>query len=213
MNITITNESPPSIAWAGYAPVEQHEAMVGEGQKLHLEILKQRSRYTYDGENFTPISASSESIESITPEQALISQSRQMRRQGFLLPEHISASSREGLKLLIDLAADRASLRFVSPGMLTVEQYNRALKQARWFIDNPTEQAPPMVATSAFYEGMTEIVAAQNIIDIAAQWDSVIDTVYDLRLRGKKAVNDALQAEIETTAQGYIDQLDAIKPA
>lgn len=129
-------------------------------------------------------------------------------------PPGPSASERRATgRARIDRAAGDARLRFISPGALLDAEYLQAERDAQAYADAgyPAE-VPASVQAWADAAGLTAQQAADDILATAAQWRTVLDQIRALRLQGKAAVTAAADADIETTAQSYIDQLDAITP-
>tara|TARA_B100000700_G_scaffold15695_1_gene15460 strand:+ start:7658 stop:8254 length:597 start_codon:yes stop_codon:yes gene_type:complete len=114
----------------------------------------------------------------------------------------------------IDQAAGQARARFASPGQMIDEEYRQALEAVKAWraAGSPADAIPPEIQSGADYSGITVEEAAVEIEQTAEQWDSVIAQIRNLRLAGKRAVKDAADDQIEAVAQGYLDQLGAIKP-
>lgn len=168
------------------------------------------THYTFDGSVFT------EKVEPITfpkvaNKNALIMHViNDLERYGIYLDlTRETMASKRQVKELIDQAAGAARMRHVSNGLLVDQEYQQAKTQAiAYLADNSV--IPPMIQTWSDVSGMTLADAAQNIIDTANQWETALNTIYDLRLRGKKAVDDATAENFKDVAQSYINQLDAI---
>lgn len=110
----------------------------------------------------------------------------------------------------IDTAAGAARLRYVSAGQLIEEEYRQALAavQAWRAGGSPADAVPPEVVSGAEYSDITHEEAAVEIEQTAVAWEGVLSAIRDLRLGGKAAVREAADAEIESVAQGYIEQLE-----
>jgi len=130
------------------------------------------------------------------------------------IPPEPAADRRARQLTAIDTAAGAARMRYVSAGQLIEEEYRQALTAVQqWRADgSPATAVPPEVQSGADYSGITHEEAAVEIEQTAASWEGVLSQIRDLRLSGKASVKKALDAEIETTAQGYIDKLKAMTP-
>lgn len=124
------------------------------------------------------------------------------------------ADRRKGSKESIDLAAGSARARFISPGTLIDAEYFQAEDAARTFADNGYAGAvPASVQSWADATGMTVQQSAEDILTTASQWRNLLDQIRAIRLSGKAAIDAAEDIDIESTAQVYIEQLDAMAPA
>lgn len=114
----------------------------------------------------------------------------------------------------IDEEAGAARLRYVSAGQLIEEEYRQALIAVREWrtAGSPADVVPPEIVSGAAYSGITNEAAAVEIEQTAVRWEDVLSAIRDLRLGGKAAVKLAADTEIESVAQGYIEQLDAMAP-
>jgi len=115
----------------------------------------------------------------------------------------------------IDRAAGEARDRFVSPGHLVDQEYKYAESKAREFkaAGYPGDAVPRAVSSWAQAKGWTAQQAADDIIATAGYWYDTIDEIRELRLAGKEATRNASEADRQSTAQAYIDQLNALVPA
>jgi hypothetical protein len=167
--------------------------------------------YAFDGNDFTVKDVPDYMPPELrSPEEILMMLVEQMLEAGLVLPLHRDLiRTKKHANDLIDQAAGRVRSRHISQGIAIEEEYNQAKRQSQWFIDNPTGTAPSMVVTWATASNRTNAAAAQHILDTAATWELVLNTVYDIRLTGKAAV-DAEPTNYIATAQTYIDQLDAL---
>lgn len=125
------------------------------------------------------------------------------------------ANRRLAAKADIDRAAGKARSRFISPGALVDQEYLAAENAAQSFKDAgyPSTDVPPEVQAWADAAGMTATAAADDILATATAWRDALAQIRALRLQGKADVDAAADADIETVAQSYIDQLDAVQPA
>ncbi|MFT7372064.1 MAG: hypothetical protein ACI9T9_000745 [Oleiphilaceae bacterium] len=117
--------------------------------------------------------------------------------------------TKDGAKKAIDLAAGRARARVVSPGVLTTEEYYQAKEQALYFIANPAQTVPSMIKTWSEASARTYLEAAEHILQNASDYEIILNATYDLRLKGKAAVNAASE-DFAVVAKTYIDYLDAL---
>lgn len=115
----------------------------------------------------------------------------------------------------VDRSAGEARMRFVSPGYLVEQEYREAETAARSWQDagEPAGSVPSEVQVWSDATGMTPSAAAADIVQTGQAWRDVLAQVRAVRLQGKAAIDAAADADIETTAQTYIDQLDAMTPA
>lgn len=115
----------------------------------------------------------------------------------------------------IDTAAGSARARFVSAGQLVEEEYRLALQQTQAWrtAGNPADDIPAAIQDWSSAAGITPEQAAQSIEQTATAWEGVLLSVRQLRLNGKAAIDNAADdADFSAIAQGYIDQLNALKP-
>lgn len=116
----------------------------------------------------------------------------------------------------IDIAADLARRRFVSPGDLIEKEYEVALQQAKdWLAAGMPDPVPSAVQSgvAASNSTLTAEQAARQIVDMAAAWEGVLMATREIRLTGKAAVNAAADdADFDAVAQPFLDQLEAIRP-
>lgn len=127
-------------------------------------------------------------------------------------------ASREELikreKHKIDRASGNARGRFISQGNLIDAEYLQAETAAQAYVDTSySGVVPPSVQSWVDAADITPQQAADDILATAQRWRDLLDQIRAVRLAGKAAVDKAADADIETTAQGYIDQLDAMQPA
>lgn len=131
-------------------------------------------------------------------------------------PEKPVAERKADLCKKIDLAADEARKRFVSPGDLIEKEYEVALQQAKDWLDAGMPDPVPSAVQSgmaASNNTLTAEQAAQQILDMAAAWEGVLMATREVRLTGKAAVNAAADdADFDAVAQPFLGQLEAIKP-
>lgn len=145
-------------------------------------------------------------------QEVLVDLVQQMSDSGLHIPIHTEGTATKKLmKQAIDQAAGRTRSRFVSPGNMIGQEYSQALNQAQVCINTAGETVPPMMQTWAAALNETPMNAAMNILETAAQWEFILNVTYDLRLRGKAAVDAASAEEFEAIGLGYINQLDQIK--
>jgi len=118
------------------------------------------------------------------------------------------------LKRLIDVAAGNARSRFISEGSQVVEEYRLAAAQTKEWRDagSPSDNAPVSITSWAVAEGMSNEQSAAAIEAALYNLNGLLLTIREIRLLGKKEVNDATNDAAPAVAQGYIDQLDAITP-
>lgn len=213
MRYTITDgDNIVKVIEAG--KLDYAELQVQTGQVLHDGGYRP-DHYTYSSisDEFTLLADIPEpSLLERSEKEILVQLLRQLRKEGYTLPLHIGTATRGEAKQLVDQAAGRAKTRFVSFGNLTVEEYRQALKQATEFMVDTTQTAPPMIATWAFCLDTTSQAAAEDILATAGSWEMVLNATYDLRLRAKKAIDEATEETYKSVAQAYIDQLDGINP-
>jgi len=136
---------------------------------------------------------------------------KELKHAGIALPMHDeSMRSKMQAKRLIDQAAGRARCRFASPGNMIEEEYNQAKRFSIAFLLDDTQSVPPMVQSWATASNRTPVEAAQNIVNTGLVWEQILNVTYDLRIRGKSAVDSATVETFVSVAENYINQLDAI---
>lgn len=110
---------------------------------------------------------------------------------------------------LIDEAAGRTRLKYITetPGQQAV--YLLKLEQARAFLANPESTPGPYISMEAEALGMTPLALANEVILNAAQWGDVLGPAIEATRRGyKKAVTDA--ATIEEVEQVLAQAIAAL---
>ena len=110
--------------------------------------------------------------------------------------------------------AGEARNRIVSDSSLIEVEYQRTYTAAVAFIvSNYTGEAPQPVKSHAEAYNVSESDAADAIKRIGDDWYKTIDIIRDLRLKGKKATENAgEEADYRAIAQPFIDQLNSITP-
>jgi uncharacterized protein YyaL (SSP411 family) len=78
-----------------------------------------------------------------------------------------------------------------------------------YFIANPEQTVPPMIKTWSEASARTYIEAAEHILQNASDYEIILNSTYELRLKGKAAVNAATE-DFAVVAQAYIENLDAL---
>ncbi|WP_299072913.1 hypothetical protein [uncultured Paraglaciecola sp.] len=119
--------------------------------------------------------------------------------------------TKDDAKNAIDQAAGRARVRAVSQGHLVDMEYQLAERQVKEWraASSPENDVPQSLSVWATASGLTVEMAAQNIESTALQWQAALLGIRSLRLLGKAAV-DAEQVDFTTTANNYINQLNAV---
>jgi len=115
----------------------------------------------------------------------------------------------------IDLAADDARQRFVSPGSLIDQEYKEAYGQAKAWLDSGADQytAPQSVINEAQVRRMSNIDAAQFVVRTGDNWAELLMQIRKVRNQAKAAINSAANdADFSSIAQNWIDNLAQIKP-
>lgn len=134
------------------------------------------------------------------------------------VPPASIADRRDAAKKSIDQAAGNARQRYVSVGQMVEEEYRLALQQCKEWraAGSPAASVPAAISDWAIVSGTTDELAAVNIEQTAAYWDQILLNVRNLRLSGKAAIDAATDLgthdDMQTKAQYYIDQLNAMKP-
>ncbi|MFC4699395.1 hypothetical protein ACFO4O_04380 [Glaciecola siphonariae] len=170
------------------------------------------NQYSFDGVDFNEIEHTRPTL-SKEPRDLLVTLVKQLLDAGYSLPLHVDfIRNKKQARDLIDQAAGRARMRFVSQGLLIDQEYLIAEQEAKeWIaagsdVNNVPETLDSWVAAS----GMTETAAASNITSTSAQFRGAIKSIRRIRLTGKKAVTDASLETFKAIAQTYINQLDAL---
>ena len=112
----------------------------------------------------------------------------------------------------IDLAADAARRRFVSPGDLIDQEYKEAYNQAKSWLDSGADIAavPVSVLDEAAVRDLSPVAAAEYVVATGDQWAVLLMSIRKLRNQGKAAVNAAAGSDVLAVAQQWVDQLNAI---
>ena len=119
------------------------------------------------------------------------------------------SQQRENWKDQIDLAAGEARA-FFAPYKLIDEEYSRTYNLTeKWLLDT-NEPTPSVVTSWATASGMTDALAAANIIETGDQYNAFLDTVRDLRLNGKASVASIDGSLIKETGQSVIESINAL---
>ncbi|MGQ8367146.1 hypothetical protein [Glaciecola sp. 1036] len=203
--ITITDDQTNEIVKTMWCKPQWQSSQVKSGQTIHPGYFPKR-RYTYNGDVFLEVETTL-SVSNLPKMNVLL---RELYKAGLQLPSNFpDISSKDVAKSLIDQAAGRARARYVSPGLKIDQEYTQLLSQAKDYLQDQTE-VPPMIQTWADVSSVTPLQAAQNVLDTAIAWETILNTIYDVRHRGKKAVQDSDLSSFQTVAQSYIDQLEAI---
>jgi hypothetical protein len=99
-----------------------------------------------------------------------------------------------GARAEIDAAAERARLRYITPGAGQAQTYQMKLEQAQAYqaAGSPPDATPwPFIAGEAAALGITPSAAANTIIATAAAWVTVGAAIEQARMGGKRAVMQA----------------------
>lgn len=209
---TITENSTNKILRNIQCLDEWSMLQVAVGESLHVGNYPHKD-FTYNGVGFnvkqatpsyrTPIHKSGKEL--------AIDIIKQLKNAGNSIEMHDeSMNTKRKAKRLIDQAAGRARSRFASPGNMIAEEYNQAKRSSIAFLLDDTQSVPPMVQSWATASNRTPVEAAQNIVDTGIGWEQILNVTYDLRLRGKAAVDSATIETFVSVAENYINQLDAI---
>ena len=116
---------------------------------------------------------------------------------------------------LIDTAAGRARIAFVSPGSYIDREYLLAKQDAQAWLDNGKDAnaIPSSVSDHMALFGVGAEAAATEIVATAEQWEQALATIRSARLGGKAAVRNAETIEAaEQAAKAAIAELNAIRP-
>ena len=207
MNITVTNDQTNEILTAREISPTRLPHYEQPGQTVHRGLFP-ANRYDFNGSDFTLKGDAAELTSAdLTDAELVRLVLNQLKQAGVEIPLHFEMiANKDHAKHLIDQAADRVRQKYVSAGFLIVEEYQEALKQAKAFVTDSTV-SQPMITTLSDVRNTTELDAASYIINTAAQWKQVLAQTYDLRLRGKKAVDQA-SVNFKLIALGYIQQLN-----
>ena len=209
-NYTITVIATNEIIKNVYCDSDRISAYLETGQQSHLGKFE-ANKFTFDGTSFNEKTTHDElPFFARSTTEIATTMFKQLYAEGISIPEHEGGclDTKEQAKYMIDLAANRALLKFVSRGLFVTHGYQRVEQQSRWLLDNPTGVVPPMVQTVSDVNGLTALEAAQFIVDTADSWYTAIETVYDKRLKGKKAVDDADLTTFKSIATTKIAELN-----
>lgn len=128
------------------------------------------------------------------------------------LLEEAPPASKDHVKNLIDFAAGKARLRFVSSGELVEQEYRLALhKSVEWIASGMSGTPHESISDWAVVAGLTNEEAAQSIIDTSEQYEQLLTLIRRIRLEGKAAVDNAI-TDFDIVAKPFFDQLEAITP-
>ena len=115
---------------------------------------------------------------------------------------------------VIDRTAGQARKRIVSNSDLIEFEYEHTYQAAKHYISNNYQgDCPSSIKSHAEAFNTTEKEAADTIKATGDNWYKTLDKIRDIRLKGKKAIENAPDdSDFEALAQSYIDQLNAIAP-
>lgn len=114
----------------------------------------------------------------------------------------------------IDKEAGAARVRFATESPFIEVEYTLAYQDAvRWIDSGYAGDCPESIKSDAEADGRTEKEAALTVKAMGDAWYGVIKKVRDLRLKGKRAVENAPKdADRNQIAAGFISQLKALHP-
>jgi len=116
------------------------------------------------------------------------------------------------LKNSIDMAADAARVRLISPGTYVCEEYTLAFEDAtKYAAAGYTGDVPGGVLTWAQAQGWTNEQACNDILYQKAAWKYASDQIRALRLNGKAEIAVASTAASKWAAkESFVTQLNAL---
>ena len=126
-----------------------------------------------------------------------------------------AAERRAIAKNSIDTAAGAARYRFVSNGQLIEEEYRLTLQQVKAWraAGSPAEAIPFGLQSWINAAGIDAEEAASGIEQTAADWDTALLTIRQVRLAGKASIDASDDSvDFDAMAQVYIDQLNSFNP-
>jgi hypothetical protein len=114
----------------------------------------------------------------------------------------------------LDVSAGRIRRLYV-PDQLLEEEYRRTEDLVRkWVIDGEDTNSIPLCLQTEIDRGaLAPTVVAGNILTLADSLNTVLDTVRDIRLKGKDAISAASGEAILSEYEDAIMLLDALIPA
>lgn len=127
-----------------------------------------------------------------------------------------AGSAKSAARALIDIAAERARLRFITSGAGQAMVYQRKEVQARACLaaydaaNPPPAGAYPALEAEVGINGTDVLAVAQVVVAVADSWGAIADQIEALRLRAKKAIatvpDDApdLEAQIAAIESGIV---------
>lgn len=126
-------------------------------------------------------------------------------------PEEIEAE-RLDAKNRVDIAAGNARLKYAAHGWGVESEYRLAAAEvAEWRTNgSDVNNVPDSLGTWVNASGMTVEEAAVDIETQAAFFNTLLNTIRNLRLTGKAAVQNSLPEDIESTTQSYIGSLNSV---
>lgn len=121
---------------------------------------------------------------------------------------------RQAAALSIDTAAGQARARYATDTPFIEPEYELSYSEAVAYIATDyTGECPETVKAHADAYNVTNQQAADEIKTMGDQWNDVLRSVRKIRLAGKQAVETATDdADFNTVAQPFIDQLNGMKP-
>ena len=128
----------------------------------------------------------------------------------FTLPAAPASPTVDELCAKIDAEADAARLKIAGDPLRMVE-YERADAEAKAFAAvGYTGDVPLSVADWAEAKGWTAQEATDDILRASAAWNAALYAIRGIRLKGKEAVRNALEADRQETANVAIEQINLI---
>lgn len=126
--------------------------------------------------------------------------------------EPVVLTSKDSAKDQIDIAAGAARAKFSAPGELIDQEYLLVSDQVKKWRDasSPADNVPTAITAWATASGQTNEQAASDIETTSAEWNSVLMTIREIRLVGKKAIDDATAENVDSVLSSYLGQLKAV---
>ena len=124
--------------------------------------------------------------------------------------QRIKVSDADALALVGEAEAKAKSTEGENTALIQIAKSNAERQVKEWrAASSPENDVPQSLSVWATASGLTVEMAAQNIESTALQWQAALLGIRSLRLLGKAAV-DAEQVDFTTTANNYINQLNAV---
>lgn len=125
---------------------------------------------------------------------------------------NLLVSDKLSAKVTLDSLAGSIRAAYVSSGQLIQEEYRHAKLQADLW--DGTGSVPATIQSWADASGMTPLEAQADVIATAASWELVLETIRQVRLEAKAAVDAAESIDsVRGIVSTYSQSLNSLRPS